>query len=358
MKPVVGLVGVLAVILTACTNGAPAPEESTQSRPPQSVGTEREVTFTHGPLTLYGSLRMPDTATETTPAMLLIAGSGPTDRNGDNPAVDGPIGTLRYLADLLARNGFASLRYDKLTTGHTGMGPFRDLSGLSYDEIIDDAEAALNFLATQPGIDRAKIGIVGHSQGALVALALANRATDSLPNLTALALLEPQTQRTLDLMELQITRQLDAAERAGTLSGDNAGLLQALSSAIDQIRTTGAIPDNLPPPLRDIGLVARNSKMLMTQDQLDPAALASQLPAALSVVTTCSDKDIQVPCQDVDRLNEALRHTRLQTVHLTHANHVLKDVGDQPSTGAEYGNPMPYSQQLTTTLSSWLHDLR
>ncbi|WP_405168178.1 lysophospholipase [Nocardia sp. NBC_01499] len=302
---------------------------------------------------------MPDGATGAVPAMLLVAGSGPTDRDGDSAVVDGSVGTLRYLADVLARHGFASLRYDKLSTGKTGMGPFPDMSNLSYDEIVDDAAAALNFLAAQQGIDHSKIGVIGHSQGALVALALADHRADPIPGLSALGLIEPQTDRTMDLMTRQITGQVDTAEQAGKLSrADGDSIRRGLSAATDQVRAVGTIPDDLPQPLRDAGLVAANSKPLATQDQLDPIAMASNLPAALNVLTSCADKDIQIRCVDVARLDDALKHTRLRSVHLTQADHVLKDIGDQPSTGAEYGKPLPFSQQFTDALGSWLHDLQ
>ncbi len=65
------------------------------------------------------------------PAVLLLAGSGPTDRNGDSALLPGSIGTLRHLADVLERKGFASLRYDKFGSGVTGLGPY------SVDDVAD-----------------------------------------------------------------------------------------------------------------------------------------------------------------------------------------------------------------------------
>jgi diketogulonate reductase-like aldo/keto reductase len=56
-------------------------------------------------------------------SVLLISGSGPTDRNGDSKSIHGLLGTLRHLAEQLARNGIAGLRYDKLGSGQTALGP-------------------------------------------------------------------------------------------------------------------------------------------------------------------------------------------------------------------------------------------
>ncbi len=94
--------------------------------------------------------------------------------------------------------------------------------------------------------------------------------------------------------------------------------------------------------------------MLATQDELDPIAMAASLPSSMAVFTSCSAKDMQVRCVDVAGLNDVLAQTRLSTTHLDTANHVLKDVGDQPSTGAEYGEPLPFAQQFTDAFESWI----
>ncbi|HNM09844.1 MAG TPA: hypothetical protein PKI02_00205, partial [Mycobacterium sp.] len=82
---------------------------------------EDDVTFVADGLTLHGTYRhRGDTAG---PAALLISESGRTDRNGDNN-VAGPIGNMRQLAEYLSEHGVASLRYDKVGTGTTGLGPY------------------------------------------------------------------------------------------------------------------------------------------------------------------------------------------------------------------------------------------
>ncbi|HSZ37389.1 MAG TPA: hypothetical protein VK773_09890, partial [Acidimicrobiales bacterium] len=82
----------------------------------QAVWVDQHVTFTAGGQTVYGTFRHP-TSGSSVPGVLLIAGSGPTDRNGNNANYPGPIDTLRTLADWLSSDGVASLRYDKLGTG-------------------------------------------------------------------------------------------------------------------------------------------------------------------------------------------------------------------------------------------------
>ena len=82
-----------------------------------------EVSFQADGLTIHGSYKHQQGGGPA-PAVLMISESGPTDRNGDN-AVVGPIGNMKQLADLLSDHGIASLRYDKVGTGKTGLGPYQ-----------------------------------------------------------------------------------------------------------------------------------------------------------------------------------------------------------------------------------------
>src|SRR5687768_6203120 len=68
---------------------------------------------------LYGSLLLPQ-AKRKVPVILIISGSGPTDRDGNSPLLKGPNNSLKLLAEGLAANGIASLRYDKRGIGQTG----------------------------------------------------------------------------------------------------------------------------------------------------------------------------------------------------------------------------------------------
>ena len=102
----------LLVLLAGCS--------SDEQHPQQWV--EDEVSFDADGLTIHGTYRHQQDAAPG-PAALLISESGDTDRNGDNIVV-GPIGNMRQLAELLSDRGVASLRYDKVGTGKTGLGPY------------------------------------------------------------------------------------------------------------------------------------------------------------------------------------------------------------------------------------------
>ncbi len=136
---------------------------------------ERDVQLSSQPAPLHGTLSMPSGAGRI-PGLLLIAGSGPTDRNGNQPGMLND--SLRKLADGLAGCGIASLRTDKRGIGASAdAGPEEDQ--LTFESYVQDAAQWLAFLRAQPRI--AGVGVLGHSEGALIATMVAQRVhTDRL----------------------------------------------------------------------------------------------------------------------------------------------------------------------------------
>ena len=116
------------------------------------------MTFVADGLTIHGTYRHPAAETPA-PAALLISESGMTDRNGDN-AVAGPVGNMRQLAEYLSGRGVASLRYDKVGTGATGLGPFAGRpADVGSAVLTSGARAAIRFLAGQSRTDAGRISI-------------------------------------------------------------------------------------------------------------------------------------------------------------------------------------------------------
>ena len=120
-------------------------------------------------VTLGGTLTVPP-GNGPHPAAVLVSGSGPQDRDetvfGHRPFL--------VLADHLTRSGIAVLRYDDRGVGQsTG-----NIATATTPDFADDAEGAVRYLATLPAVDRAAIGIIGHSEGAIVAPIVANRSDD------------------------------------------------------------------------------------------------------------------------------------------------------------------------------------
>ncbi len=113
---------------------------------------------------LAGTLLVPE-SDKKLPAVILITGSGPQDR--DETIVDHK--PFLVIADFLARQGIAVLRYDDRGVGKsTG-----DFESAVTEDFITDAESAWNFVSKQPKIDSTKIGFLGHSEGSSVAISVA-----------------------------------------------------------------------------------------------------------------------------------------------------------------------------------------
>jgi len=130
---------------------------------------ETAITFTTAGLTLSGTLMLP-AGDGPFPAALLLPGSGPVDRDSNHRRM--PLDVTRQLAVALAETGVASLRYDKRGVGRSE-GDFMSAGFLGN---ADDAEAALGVLAARPEVAAARVVLVGHSEGALLATIVAARS--------------------------------------------------------------------------------------------------------------------------------------------------------------------------------------
>ena len=163
----------LPLVLSRMTSRAAAlappkrPQEEAIAAGPRPY-REEAVTFagTAAGIKLAGTLSIPHGAGPF-PAVVLIAGSGPSTRDED--AMGHKIFVV--LADALNRRGIAVLRYDKRGVGQsTG-----DFATASFTDYVADAEAALGYLKSRPEIAAGRVGLVGHSEGGIVAPLIAAR---------------------------------------------------------------------------------------------------------------------------------------------------------------------------------------
>ena len=124
-------------------------------------GREEAFTFRNGPVTLSGTLLLPAESGRPFPCIVFLHGSGPEGRWAS-----------KYLAARFAREGVAALIYDKRGVGQsTG-----DWKSAGFEELVDDAVAAIAALRSDPRVDRERVGLHGHSQGATYEPWVAERA--------------------------------------------------------------------------------------------------------------------------------------------------------------------------------------
>ncbi|MGV0577784.1 hypothetical protein ABQE57_01340 [Mycolicibacterium elephantis] len=326
MKAVLGLLLSLILVLAGCSSDEP------------EGWVEDDVSFVDDGLTIHGTYRHRADAAPG-PAALLISESGNTERNGDN-AVAGPVGNMRQLAELLSERGVASLRYDKVGTGKTGLGPYAQRpSDVVSAVYTSGARTALRFLADQPGTDTDRVSVYALGEGTVHAMSLAADTGPEAPKVHALGLFQPLSGRYLDI----ITNRVRA-------NGDPAAL-DAWLAAVEQVRATGTVPANLPEGLGAL-LNAGNVTAVVEADKFDPVELAAEVPADTQVLLTCSDADGQARCEDEKALIDALGHTTLTVVELTGVNHVLRD--DASDNVANYANQEPLSPQVVEALNGFV----
>ncbi|MFF2086184.1 alpha/beta hydrolase family protein [Nocardia sp. NPDC058176] len=147
--------------------GMERPQDPT---PPFPYSSE-DVTYRNGDITIAGTLTTPE-GDGPFPAMLLITGSGPQDRNeeimGHKP--------FQLLADTFTRAGYAVLRTDDRGVGGTS----GTLDQATYPDLADDAAAGVAFLRERPEIDPARVGLFGHSEGGYLAPLIAARPDSNI----------------------------------------------------------------------------------------------------------------------------------------------------------------------------------
>ncbi len=316
---------------------------------------DQNVSFTSGKMTIYATFRHPANAAKVVPGVLLIAGSGPTDRNGNSSVERGPVDTLKTLADWLSADGVATLRYDKLGSGRTGLGPFAlDPASIGVSVFEQEARSALEFLAKEKDVNGHELGVFGHSEGALFALLLATGHAGPTPPIHALGLIEPLSLRYLDLITVQVDASLVAQVKSGAITKSLEKTVEKdLAHATAQLRTKGTVKANLPYGLASL-LNPTDALYLAQADKFDPAVLSSELAKGPPVFLTCSNDDVQVSCDQVTPVAGGLTTStaKLDFVHLVGVDHVLKV--DASLTGTDYTKNLPFSPQLKSALSGFV----
>jgi uncharacterized protein len=338
-------IGCFAVILTATScgsDGAPTGPKAKSSAPTSSTAqaeafTTTEVTFPANGLETSGTLTTPPGPGKH-PAVLFIAGSGPTDRNGDTPLIAGSISTLKFLAESIAPDA-VTLRFDKLGVGKSQLPA--NPAAISLDDFTNQAEAALKWLATQPTVDAAHITVAGHSEGGLIALKL-GAAKNS--RLHSLALFSPPGARYLAVIRSQLANQVTAET------------LTQFDLLATELRSNGTIKSSPTDPVLATIFTPNSTGFLANAETYDPVSLASSLPKKEGVLLSCGERDLQVPCASLTDLRAAVKNRigeLFTDTTLVGTNHVLRVSGTQPGGPQTYVDPaLPHSAEAAAALRS------
>lgn len=252
------------------------------------------------------------------PAVLIIPGSGPTDRDGNNP-LGIRAAPYRLLAEALAARGVASVRIDKRGMfGSRAATP--DPNAVTLDDYAQDARAWVDTLRRERG---GCIWLAGHSEGGVVALAAVRRSAEGICGLVLLA---------------TPGRPLGEALKAQLRDNPaNASLLGEADRAIDALQAGGRVDVAALHPALAALFAPAVQGFLASLLPVDPATLLAGVDRPVLIVA--GGRDLQVPAADARRLGAAQPAARL--AFLPDMNHVLKAVAsdDRAANMAAYADP-------------------
>jgi alpha/beta superfamily hydrolase len=270
---------------------------------------ERIVTINNAQGKLEGTLTIPKKVKQP-PVAIFIAGSGPTDRDGNNPFAKN--NSLKYLSDALVKNCIATLRYDKQGVGASA-GATKPEKDLVFEDFVDDLILWIDWIKQE--YDFGEITLIGHSEGSLIALLAAQKR--EVKQVVSLA----GAGRPIDVvLEEQLTAQ-------------DMKLGMEARSIMEHLKRGEAVPEIS----RDLKTLFRESvrPFLVSWMALNPAEIAGELNVPIVVIQ--GDKDIQVSVEDAVKLHEG---AKAGSYHLIPGmNHILKFIaGDITENRLSYMN--------------------
>ena len=262
---------------------------------------------------LHGTLLTPEGGTRA--AAVIIAGSGPTDRDGNSP-LGVSAGSYRLLAEGLAEHGVATVRYDKRGAGES-VAALGNEADLRFEHMVDDALAFAAEARARTGQDC--VWLIGHSEGTGIAQMAAARSPEGI---CGLVLLAGMGRRPRAILEEQLGAQLP--EPLKTQTFDALARLEA-----------GELVADTPPALAAL-LRPSVQPFLISLLALDPAALISAYEGPVFIGQGATD--IQTTVEDARALKAARPEATL--VIWDGVNHLLKDApAERMANIATYSNP-------------------
>lgn len=266
----------------------------------QSVEVEVGISCSWG--TLYATLAQPEKGSDT--ALVIVAGSGPTDRNG-NSQLNLNTYSYKMLSDALVERGFAVLRYDKRAIGASRIDP-TEIPNLVFDDFVDDALECANYLRDK-GFRR--VIMAGHSEGGLISLVAASREGCPLDGVVLLC--APGY-----AMDKILLKQLNQQLMPQYMS-----LVVLSSKILTRLKSGEMVPEaDIPKELLSL-FHPTVQPFLISNMRYEPAELARGISLPMLVIT--GGNDIQVSTDNGDRIAEVAPNAK----HITfeRMTHVLKD---------------------------------
>jgi len=280
---------------------------------------------------LKGTLYIPENSKKTN-LVILIAGSGPTDRDGNQPTMMMQNNSLKFLAEGLAKNGISVYSYDKRFFAMMNDENFDenfDESSLVFSDFIDDAAEVISFFKKNKKYK--KIIVAGHSEGSLVGMVASQKAkADGFISISG-------TGNTMDMvLEFQIS------ENAPFLLEQTKSILSELKKgkkvAIENPMLAPLFRESVQP-------------FMISWLQYNPQDEIQKLNVPIMITNGTSD--LQVPVSEAEILRKA--QPKATYLIIENMNHVLKKVADIDENQNSYTDPdMPIAPELINGISDFV----
>lgn len=274
---------------------------------------------------LFGTLTVPDNVKKC-PVALLIAGSGPTDRNGNNPMMKN--NSLKMLAEALAQNGIASLRYDKRGIGESKPAATAE-SSLVFENYTEDAKSWINFLKQDKRFTQ--LIIIGHSEGSLIGMIASTKAAKFISIAGA-------GESADKLLKNQISSKSNKQIEDMTFP-----IIDSLKSG-NQVKKVDPMLNSLFRP--------SIQPYLISWFKYDPQIEIKKLTIPVLIIQ--GNNDLQVDVKDAENLSKASKNSEL--VIIDKMNHIMKTIeGDKQANMESYKNEnLPISETLINKIVSFI----
>lgn len=278
---------------------------------------------------IKGTLFSPEKVTKKTKLVILIAGSGPTNRSG-NSTIGGVNNSLKYLAEGLAQNGIAVFSYDKRIFAQM-ITKTLDEKTLSFEDFINDAKDVITYFQSQKKYS--KTIIAGHSEGSLIGMIAALNTVDGYVSLDGAG-------RCIDkVLSEQITKQAPS-------------LKEAADKALATLKE-GKTFENKNPMLASLFRESVQPYMI-SWIKYDPRVEIKKLTIPILLIN--GTKDLQVPTTDAELLYSASPKSELKLIE--NMNHIFKEIKVEEDNLKSYSNPnLPVMPELINTMTTFIKSI-
>ncbi len=278
---------------------------------------------------IKGTLFLPKKETKKTKLVILIAGSGPTNRNG-NSILTGVNNSLKYLAEGLTKNGIAVFSYDKRGLNKNNIKS-EDEKSVVIDDFINDAKDVVNYFKTIKIYK--KIIIAGHSEGSLIGMVAANGNADGYISIAGAGrpideIISEQVEKNSPFLKEKVDKSLAILKEGKTFENKNPMLESLFRESIQPY--------------------------MISWIKYNPRDEIKKLKIPILIIN--GTKDLQVLQSDAESLHKANPKSKIKIIQ--NMNHVFKEIKIDAENLKSYSNPkLPVVPELIDSISKFSNSI-